>query len=536
MISLALYGRFRLIDAQGEDCTPVGQKARGLIALLALSKDHCRTREWLQDKLWSKSTQQDGAASLRQSLVAIRRGLGAWARILIADRNAIALDPGQFRLIHNRPINWQGVDAYTEIFSDLTIRDPEFEDWIRDQRLALSATVPLELHRGLRLGTPVKPAIFFRFSTDHDPESNLIARHIVALATTSLLDAADFQIFQANADPGLQQASCPVSGIAVTIAAMARSGHAHVTLSVTHPVTSRLFWAHNFQLESLQLPFDEEILYPISAALVEVVLMTLKQRAGDLGIPDCAALLAKHGQDLIFRFDRASLIEGDRCLEQAYAFDPRPQFLAWRAFLRTMANFQHRGADFLSNPNDIETLAHEAIRQAPDSAITLGIGAQVEYLLGGSPRTSVQLANRAVGFDPLNAINLAILSNTELVLGQLNESRGSAMQALHLAGAGEHRAFIEFFCCMAAAAQADYQIAIDHAEAALILRPAFRAPLRYLIALYSHTGQLENLQRVLAKMRLAEPGFQPKRLLDSDYPVTTLRRLPLIDAIVRQSN
>ncbi len=40
------------------------------------------------------------------------------------------------------------------------------------------------------------------------------------------------------------------------------------------------------------------------------------------------------------------------------------------------------------------------------------------------------------------------------------------------------RAFIEFFCCMSAAALGDYQLAIDHAEQALLLRPSFRAPLR----------------------------------------------------------
>lgn len=536
MISLALYGRFRLTDAQGEDVTPVGQKARGLIALLALSKEHCRTREWLQDKLWSESTPQNGAASLRQSLMDIRRALGQHTETLITGRDMIALDPRHFTLVQNRPLNRQGSDAYAEIFSDLNIRDPEFEDWIRDQRLALATISPLELPRELKLGAPIKPAIFFRSSTDNSPESDLITRHLLTLATTSLLDAADLQIFHTTAASNLQRDSGPAAGLAVSVATMSRSGHAHVTLSVVHPVSGQVFWSHSYQLSASQLPFDEEKLHPISAALVEAVLMALKQHAEDLGIPDCAALIAKQGRDLIFRFDRNSLIVGDRCLEQAYAYSPRPQYLAWRAFLRTMANFQHRGSDFLSSPVEIETLAREAIRQAPESAITLGIGAQVEYLLGGSPRTSVQLASRAVGFDPLNAINLAILSNTELVLGRLNEGRSAALHALHLAGAGEDRAFIEFFCCMAAAAQADYQAAIDHAEAALILRPDFRAPLRYLVALYSHTDQGGNLQRVLGKLRGAEPGFKPERLLDNDYPVTTLRRMPLIEAVARQSS
>ena len=72
---------------------------------------------------------------------------------------------------------------------------------------------------------------------------------------------------------------------------------------------------------------------------------------------------------------------------------------------------------------------------------------------------------------------------------------------------------------------------IGHAEAALILRPAFRAPLRYLIALYIQKGMTAHAARAIDQLRLLEPDFTPARFLDDDYPVTTMRRIRLIDTI-----
>lgn len=310
-------------------------------------------------------------------------------------------------------------------------------------------------------------------------------------------------------------------------------GNACVTVTISHPASGRVFWNRSFHIVAWNGPSDHDRLHRVAARIVEAALSVLRQRRDELRLRNCAALSAYHGRSLIFGFDKTSLAEADRHLRFAWNHEPRPQYLAWRAFLRNMANVQHRTCDFLDDPIDIETLAQEAIRQAPGSAITLGVGAHIEYLSGGSHRSSLQLARRAVDYDPLNAVNFAILSNTELALGHREESRRSALKALALAGAGDHRAFAEFFGCMSAAALGDYQAAIDHAEAALVLRPAFRAPLRYLVALYKCVGTSADRERVLARMRRLEPDFHEGRLLEGDYPVTTMRRMRLIDMIAR---
>ncbi|MDI7923760.1 hypothetical protein [Ferirhizobium litorale] len=539
MIVLNAYGRFRLIDDNGDDVTPVSMKARGLIALLALSKDHCRPREWLQDKLWSDRPAKQGAQSMRQVLAIIRRTLGSQAHVLKTDCKTVSLDPRHFIVAFERRTELQDNEADQGLFGDLAVPDLEFEDWVREQREALadkSRTRGGE--SGSVWGAKANPAIFFRIGGTGDDDGEQIVRRMMSLATASLLDFSDFQIFQEAATPLAHKRVAPQYGIEVEVNCATRVGSTQLITTIRDATSSRVLWTRTFEIDNTAAPenVDEDQIHPVSAELVEAILTVFRTRGDDLGIPECAAMLANRGRNLIFRYDKRSLTEADKLLWLAYWYDPKPQYLAWRSFLRNMANFQHRSHSFLGDTVDFETLAREAIHQAPSSAIALGVGAHIEYLCGGSQRSSQLLARRAIGFDPLNAINHAILSNAELVMGNLADSRRLSLKALELAGGGDYRSFMEFFCCMSAAALGDYHAAIDHAEAALILRPTFRAPLRYLVALYKYTGRTDHLQRAVLRMRCAEPDFEVSHFLDDTYPVTTLRRMRLIDAIAAGSN
>ncbi|TAZ68237.1 hypothetical protein [Rhizobium ruizarguesonis] len=531
MISLRIYGRFRLTGENGEDLTPKSLKARGLLAMLALAPDHCSAREWLQDKLWSDRDAKQGSESLRQTLTIIRRALGEYAHVLRSDREKVSLDPRQFAIEPSQTNSFRRDESDLELFSDLSIRDREFEHWIRNQRLSW-APPPRRIddYYGSNSRRLTRLAIFFRQEGIVDDNSENTIRTIFSLTTASLLDFSDFQIFHEFGLMPIAGQPPPTHGIVVSIAAVSAFTGSLLYAAIRHS-NGRIFWTKTFAGNSSFSAREGELICTIGAEVLEAILNVFRTRTEDLCIPDCAAIFANRGRSLLFQIDRNSLAAADRQLQLAYQFEPAPQYLAWRSFLRNLANFQHRTSSFLDDPIDIETLAREAIHQAPGSAIALSVGAHIEYLSGGSIRNSLLLARRAVGFDPLNAITHAILSNAELVTGNFVESRRLALVALDLAGSGDHRSFVEFFCCMSAAALGDYQVAIDHAETALFLRPSFRAPLRYLIALYKHAGRPADLQRVLTRLRAVEPDFHIGRLLDNNYPVTTLRRIRLIEAI-----
>jgi tetratricopeptide (TPR) repeat protein len=527
MLSLNVFGRFMIVDAEGCDRSPKASKARGVLALLAMSQGYARNRVWLQDKLWSDRDSKKGSDSLRQTLVEIRRAFGPHQAALKTDREKIALDPSHFAIkyqLQSATDDW--IDEQ-DAFADLDIHDPEFEDWIRNLRASLANKARAHPPHALRSHNAPKPAIFFESQSDNQPMSELIVSRLMALTTTSLRDLDDFQIF-----PGLSTASGtstrgPTTGIAVSVRTITVSRYSHVAFALQHAETRQLYWSRTVRIPTM----SEDALHHECGTLVQAILSTFRERMDDLKVSNSAAMLASQARALIFRFDRHSLRDADLHLRYAYDREARPQYLAWRAFLRNMAQFQHRSSAFLDDKITSAELVQEALRQDSNSASILGIGAHLEYLGGGSNRGSLRLAERAVNLDPLNAINMAILSNTELVLDKLENSRSSAVAALAMTGGGEHRAFAEFFCCMSAAALGDYSTAIGHAEAALTLRPAFRAPLRYLIALYKQVGMTMQMERAILQLRQLEPDFVPSRFLDSDYPVTTMRRIRLIETI-----
>ncbi|MGV2073723.1 MULTISPECIES: hypothetical protein [Rhizobium/Agrobacterium group] len=527
MLSLNIFGRFLIVDSHGCDRSPRGSKARGIVALLAMSQGYSRNRTWLQDKLWSDRDSKRGSDSLRQTLVDIRRAFGPYQTILKADREKVALDPTRFSIKYRLMPASNDWNNEQDAFADLDIRDPEFEDWIRNLRASLADKARISPPHALRSHTSPKPAIFFQFLSDNQPSSELTSSRLMTLTTTSLRDLDDFEIFPRHAAIGGTLPPLPVKGLTVVVRTVTLGGDSHVAIALSHAGTGQLYWSRTTQISASHI----ELLHHESGILVQAILSTLRERKDQLGISHSGAMLANHARALIFRFDRQSLRDADVNLRYAYDRDPRPQYLAWRAFLRNMAQFQHRSSAFLDDKITSTELVQEALREDAGSASILGIGAHLEYLGGGSSRGSLRLAERAVSLDPLNAVNLAILSNTELVLDKLRDSQGSALSALALTGGGEHRAFVEFFCCMSAAALGEYATAIGHAEAALILRPAFRAPLRYLIALYKQAGMIEQMDRAVSRLQQFEPDFLPARFLDSDYPVTTMRRIRLIDAI-----
>jgi hypothetical protein len=132
ILFLDLAGPLRLSDARGADLTPTARKAQGLLALVGTAPGLRRSRAWLQDKLWSDRAPEQGAASLRQCLRSIRLSLGPHVGCLRTGSGWVALDPDRVR-VRTAP---SGPElAGTEFLEGLEIRDPEFEHWLRDQRM-----------------------------------------------------------------------------------------------------------------------------------------------------------------------------------------------------------------------------------------------------------------------------------------------------------------------------------------------------------------------------------------------------------------
>ena len=138
-IELRLVGRTLLLGADGGDITPRGAKTQGLLVLLGSARNYRRSRAYLQDKLWSDRGPEQGAASLRQALAELRRSLGECRDCLITEAHMVGFDPSRVRVvIEPERGDWGPLGEEPEFAEGLDILDPEFEDWIRDQRIAFA--------------------------------------------------------------------------------------------------------------------------------------------------------------------------------------------------------------------------------------------------------------------------------------------------------------------------------------------------------------------------------------------------------------
>jgi TolB-like protein len=141
-IRLRLAGPLRLVRCDGTEITPRSAKAQALLALLGSAPSARRSRAWLQDKLWSDRGPEQAAASLRQALAELRRALGDCRDCLIADAGWVGLDPDRVEVqIDPEPADFGLAGEPPEFAEGLDVRDPEFEDWIRDQRLAYAEQI-----------------------------------------------------------------------------------------------------------------------------------------------------------------------------------------------------------------------------------------------------------------------------------------------------------------------------------------------------------------------------------------------------------
>lgn len=126
-----LFGPFAISLPDGNDATPAGRKAKALVALLALAPTGRRARSWLQDRLWSGVAGEKGAASLRQELSGLRRHFASFGyQILDTSGDDVLLDM-RFVWLDCR----DGVpDPHRDLLEGLDVRDPEFEDWLSEER------------------------------------------------------------------------------------------------------------------------------------------------------------------------------------------------------------------------------------------------------------------------------------------------------------------------------------------------------------------------------------------------------------------
>ena len=542
---LKVWGPFDLRSLEGRSIRPSVRKSCALLAVLALSDGHRQSRKWLQSLLWSESDDSQGAGSLRQELARLKRLLGS---AIQSDRIDIWLDAEQFDFDHLGPMP---TPANAELLQGIDIEDEAFEDWLRAQRQFFSnwnvaeappaandamdpeqATQLQTIGRQPHHGTQRCTVIF-----DCDAKGSVQA-NVAAMFFSELLyrKLEQYEVFtcvghEAATDtlPNVQPAQ---ASAVVRIAAFADGGEVCLGVQVdSGQYGSRL------GVQSVLLPHGISRLQdaPEIGRMVQNTVETLLDNVKDESLPTGAAteamLLANEARKLTFKLDRDSLAKADILLARAYALEPRGEHIGWRGFLRNTAFFQHRTSDIFEDRYASDELSLEALHQAPDNALVQAFSSQLDYVNQGNLVEPMIKAQRAVELDRSDPLARALLSNSLTVNGHLAEGYDVALQSVSLAAGSRYEFYFHHFACMAATAAGDYEAALAHARISVAHVPHFVSPRRYEVALALRLGDRPGVDRAVEAMRRSEPDFDIKSMLDPAYPVNTLRRLPIIEAI-----
>ncbi len=292
MLRLTLFGGFSAAGADGTEIALKSQKAKALLAYLALPPGKSRSREEIMALLWSDRGEAQARASLRQVLTGLRKNLGeeAMAALNTTD-DAVSLDPDKVTIT--------AANAGEELLAGFHLHDPAFEEWLRDERLRLEDTAaPGDRPAGPSL--PDKPtiAVLPFDNMSGDPEQEYFADGISEDIITALSKFRWFFVSARNSTFAYRGTAINIKQIGqelnvryVLEGSVRKAGkRVRITAQLIEAQSGNHIWADRYDRD-LEDIFDlqDEIQQAIVAAVEPELVSAEFQRASKKSSDDLAA-------------------------------------------------------------------------------------------------------------------------------------------------------------------------------------------------------------------------------------------------------
>jgi tetratricopeptide (TPR) repeat protein len=542
-VRIQLVGPIKVVKSTGEDCTPRGRKACAVLAMLALAAGHKRSRAWVQEKLWGNRGKEQGAASLRQSLTEIRKAFGDARDCLAADSFVLSLIPNSFETDLADPAELEQV---TELLEGLDIGEEGFEDWLRSERQAYDERIVAVTNRRRQAGElsgerKEQPScqnriVLVRGSAPDRTEASVmadsmidtIAKTLMELGAAEVLDRRDVDIDPANGD-GVPTGDGVLVLRSDTYGADTRQ---IVRLALLQQPLNTLAWTSTLQsgdARSIELS-DADVLRCINLTVNVAIDQFVRVRSAG-SENTVASDLCYSGILHLFRLGTTNFEAADQLFARAFELSPRGIYLAWRAYLRTflLAERQYRcrrtveaeALDFMRRSLELE----------PYNSYVVGLSAHVQSIMRRSYVAAYELAERSIQLNHANPVGWACLGIAKSYLGKPEEGFRDTQLARTIAGSAPFRFQIDALACIAGTMAGEVDKAIYLAETSHAQAPTFAPPMRYLSALYAHTGQFDLSFDMVRKLQATEPDFSYDKLRDKAYPAAGLHRTSIISSL-----
>ena len=522
---IRVMGQFRVTGTGGEDITPGSKKAQALMAMLASSPDLQRTRSWLQDKLWSQSDHERAAASLRQTLTAIRRDLGDLADIVSATRQVVSLDKSK---VSTDWIKDAAPGSGEEFLEGLDIPDPEFTEWQRIMRggsTLLQSPISAPAQRAARFGSGR-----WKLALLSGPDSVSTSYHLecefIDLVSRNLNENGEIELlYDVPESPDENVFVVDVNAFNVDDAQIG------LRISARHAIENRVFWSETATSTDRSGPIEQSLdllnlAFRLQTSVHKEIMMLTGGGTDGLFPP----VLLGTAIPQIFSFKPGEVARASQLLDECLDERNAATFWGWQAQIAVI-NLIER---FTDAPEACiekgKELAAKAVEADPMNSMVLSTAANAQILLDWDISAGAELASLAIRVNPSNPFGWWSYANAALYSDQPDKSLKAAQIAAKLSAKSPLQFWCDFQVGLAALNVGDLKQAVKSLEISAALAPRFRPPRRYLLALYSHLGQVENAERTMQQLLKLEPGFTLDSFMnDPEYPVSLAKRAKIID-------
>lgn len=532
-----VFGPLKLLGPDGADLTPNSAKARGVLALLALGPPQGRSRAWLQDKLWSRQDHEQGSASLRQALSAIRKALGEFRHTIKSSSGMLSLDPDEITVnLAPNLFASKFVSTFSnrcELLEGLEINDPEFNDWLRDQRIALE--LPLaqaEESSALVTDTNTTSSVrLFSKTADHDnaPLSTL-SEIIGDSISQSIGHAGSVELRQIPVTNGNLQYNR--TDIVLQTHASSAEGKTSVRIKLESAFNGTTLWTGFRTVDSTAYSSPSSL--PIQKLMnqaVDVALERYQQLCATGNARNLPAILCFDAVKKMFKLGHGNVQEADQLLAEAYQIDPKGIYLGWRAYLRIIQLGEKLTNDQQAAAGEALEFVRMALEEDPGNPMVLTLSSYIQTMMFKNYHAAFELAKEALQYCHFNPLSWAFLGIARMHLGEAELGYQNTLHARAISGPGPHKYQLDMLACQTAAVAGHFDDAIRFGKSSHALAPGYAPPLRYLAALMVNAGREEDAELVLADLRIIEPNFSFDLMLDKAYPVAALRKSRLTKAL-----
>ncbi|MEM8979198.1 MAG: SARP family transcriptional regulator [Pseudomonadota bacterium] len=551
LLRLYLFGPFSLLGQDGTELAPKSKKSRAVLAMLALAPRGARSRVWLRHKLWSDKSEAQSAASLRQSLLEIRRSLGPIeTRAFQTDQNTVTLNldvvdidlmqalKGEAELSDSGFTGPAGEDHFLE---DLDINDAEFQSWrVSELELWLQRFQSNDVQRPLAPASPVAaraeapkeniargnwPVILRPPRFLNDPKLGLqLANATQATLVRSLREVGDFTILSPESAGDLMvipnsenDVDAKANQATVSFTYFSGNDAQRALVQVFEGVGEGRSWHSDVEIPGTVRNADPTMTHNLVRGAVDQLMAFFVGPA-----PYESASGRFRGATALSRMlelSRDDLKAAEEILNLGLKDQPNAaQAHALMAFLITFQigqRFRFEDSDLIERAQEHAALAREL---STDNALISALVAHVHSYLFGEYDFAAGLFETALRQNPTQTLAWDLYSMLHTYAGQPRPALSMARWACHLGQFSPYRYYFETSRAISACFAGEHVLAVEAAKYALSERPQFNSLLRVLVSSMAHLENIDAAELYLEKLNSVEPNFSIEGLKASGYP------------------